>query len=191
MDGTAMKVTPLKTAGALLLLALILLVVGFVRGQQVRADAVAFAREGVETTGTVLDKTSEFVRNSQRYTVYFAYQGPNGVTLQDSEVLPGSTSYDGYRIGGPITLTYLRSRPEYFYLPVYRPSEQYARVFDVFFYIGLAGTLASLGWMALVVRGSSGGSISPSRMQPDLPSAPRPMPPRPRPATGAQGFGRR
>jgi hypothetical protein len=81
-DGIAFKVTPLKTAGMLLLLALIPLVAGYVRGHQVRADAVAFAADGVATTGKVLNKTSEFVRNSMRYTVYFEYKDPNGVTYQ-------------------------------------------------------------------------------------------------------------
>jgi hypothetical protein len=191
MDCAAIKVTPLKTAGACLLLALIPLVAGYVRAHQVRADAVAFAAEGVETTGKVLNKTSEFVRNSQRYTIYFEYKGPSGVTYQESEVLPGSTSYDGYRIGGPITLTYLRSRPDHFYLPVYTPGERYAHIFDVFFYIGLAGTLASLGWMAFLWHGRSDVGIFPARMQPDLPSAPRPVTPRPRAAPGPHGFGRR
>jgi hypothetical protein len=189
-DGIAFKVTPLKTAGMLLLLALIPLVAGYVRGHQVRADAVAFAADGVATTGKVLNKTSEFVRNSMRYTVYFEYKDPNGVTYQESEIL-GSSSYDGYRVGGPIKLTYLRSRPDHFYLPDYTPGEQYAHIFDVFFYIGLVGTLVSLGWMALLLRGSSGGGIPLARLQPDAPSAPRSQPARSRAAPGAQGFGRR
>jgi hypothetical protein len=190
MDNAPFRVTPQMTAGALLLLALIPLVAGYIRGHQVRADAVAFAQEGVQTVGKVLNKTSEFVRNSQRYTVYFEYKGPDEVTYQESEQLPGSTSYDDYRVGGPITLTYLRSRPDHFYLPVYTPGEQYAHIFDVFFYIGGAGTLVALGWLALLWVGGSGGS-APAMPQPDGPAAPRSAPVRPRTTSPPQGFGRR
>src|SRR5258708_4105445 len=174
MDNTVIKVTPLKTAGMFLLLSLIPLVAGYVRGHQVRADAVAFAKEGVETVGKVISKTSEFVRNQQRYMVYFEYHGPDGVVYQESEVLPGSSSFDDYRIGGPITLTYLRSRPNHFYLPAYTPNEKYAHIFDIFFYIGIAGTLASLGCIAFLWHGGSrGGRARPT--------------PRPRRSAAARG----
>jgi hypothetical protein len=190
MDNMVMKVTPLKTAGVFLLLALISLVAGYVRGHQVRADAVAFANEGVETVGRVLNKTSEWDRNHTRYTVYFEYKGPDGVMYRESEVLPSSSFYDEYRVGGPITLTYLRSRPDHFYLPAYKPSEKYAHIFDIFFYLGLAGTLASLACIAFLLLAGSGRSAR--MVQQTSGSGPAgSVPPPPRAASRPQGFGRR
>ena len=191
------KPTALMTAAAFLVLSLIPLGAGYIRGHQIRADQAAFASDGVQTVGKVLNKTSEFYRNSMRYTVYFEYKAADGVTYQESELLPGSTSYDGYRIGGPITLTYLRSQPNRYYLPEYTPNESYAHIFDIFFYGGAVGTFVSFAWIVLAWPKGSGDGGAPA-----MPRSPEsvvsqatqtraaPVVPRTTP-TRAQGFGRR
>jgi hypothetical protein len=80
-----------------------------------RAKVDAFAREGTVTQGVVLDKSWTYKASTASHNVQVRFVDLNGVDRTSwTTTLP--LIYERLSVGRPVKVTYLRSKPQTFYL---------------------------------------------------------------------------
>jgi hypothetical protein len=80
-----------------------------------RAKVSAFAREGIAAQGVVLDKAWSYRASTASHNVQVRFVDVDGVERTSwTQIHP--LSYERLSVRGPVKVTYLRSRPQTFYL---------------------------------------------------------------------------
>ena len=80
-----------------------------------RQKADAFAREGTVAQGVVLDKSWTYKFNTAYHNLHVRFVDLNG-TERKKWVQTHPLVFERVRVGGPVAVTYLRSKPETFFL---------------------------------------------------------------------------
>ena len=80
-----------------------------------RAKAAAFAREGTVAQGVVLDKAWSYKASTASHHVQVRFAGLDGVE-RTSWQQTHQLTYERLSVRGPVRVTYLRSKPQTFYL---------------------------------------------------------------------------
>ena len=93
-----------------------------------RAKVSAFAKEGTVVQGVVLDKASSYKASTTYYSVKVRFVDLDGVERTSwTQIHP--LTYERLSVRGPVTVTYLRSKPQTFYLSDDAPTPGKATVF--------------------------------------------------------------
>src|SRR5262249_43790151 len=93
-----------------------------------RQKVDAFAREGTVSQGVVLDKNWTYKASTARYNLHVRFVDLNGIE-HTKWVQTHPLVYERVRVGGPVAVTYLRSKPETFFLSDDAPTVERATVF--------------------------------------------------------------
>jgi hypothetical protein len=80
-----------------------------------RAKAAAFAREGTVAQGVVLDKAWSYKASTASHNVQVRFADLDGVE-RTSWIQTHPLVYERLSVRGPVSVTYLRSKPQTFYL---------------------------------------------------------------------------
>ena len=158
----------------LLIFSLLLTVTGFVVSWEAKRQLNAFALESRSVTGVVSDKYGRTFAGTKTYFVAVSFR------LQDGSLSSGSTEvtdaiFDRSQTGNPIRVTYVQSRPDWFYVGDDGPSNHDAVVFTGIFRYAIIGSLVVLillgtfvFWPTQSERGDSSGADAsrPLRQQP-------------------------
>jgi hypothetical protein len=153
--------------GVALLFSIILTVVGFLATDEIRQKMTAFASDGVMVAGTITDK--RIVRTTKSgiwvHWLDLTFKTEDGSTRNQSTQV-ANTIYDGYRVGGPVQVTYVRSKPDWFYVPGGEPTERDAGIMsEMHKYGAMAAVLSALGLVVLFFKsrgGTPGGGLQQS-----------------------------
>jgi hypothetical protein len=144
------------TLGVLLFFSLIMIFVGVMATDQTRDKIAAFAAEGAVAAGRIVGKHIDIVRPTQGaihvYWLDVAFATADGVARKDSAEV-ANTVFDRTSVGQDVEVTYVRSKPEWFYLPGGAPTArdvsmmqgmfQWGIMASVFFFISLIGWLVA------------------------------------------------
>jgi hypothetical protein len=147
-----------------------------------------FASDSRTVTGTITDKhIADVTNNHIIYRLYLSFRTEDGnLHYQSADVAP--TTYSVFDVGSTISVTYVRSNPELFYVANDTPTYQDTGIFSGMFRYG---TIASLLLLILLVaylfwnRDGGAKADQPASRQSGEGSL---RPPRPEPRTG---FGKR
>jgi hypothetical protein len=158
--------------GVALLFSIIFTFVGFLAADEIRQKMTAFASDGVTVTGTITDK--RIVRTTRSgiwvHWVDLTFKTEDGSTRNQSAQV-ANTIYDAYRVGGPVRVTYVRSKPDWFYVPGEEPTERDAGIMaGMHKYGAIAALLSAVGLVVLFFKSRggtpAGGLPPPSRISP-------------------------
>lgn len=138
----------------LLIFSLILTVTGFVASFEAQRKTAAFASDSRSVSGVVSNKYILDLSQERTYWIYVhsvhrTQSNMFDVSFQteDGRFHSGSTEvtdavYELAQVGDPIKVTYVRSRPDWFYVADDAPTDQDATVFVAMFrYAGVASLL--------------------------------------------------
>jgi hypothetical protein len=173
------------------LFATILTVVGFIAADETRRKMAAFATDSAAVIGTVTAKRVDSVRPTKGgiwvYWLDVTFDTQDGSTRSYSTQVP-NTIYDQYWIGRAVRVTYVKSRPEWFYVPGAEPTARDAGIMiGMSKYGGIAAVLSALGLIGFLLAGRGGGT--PSRQSPSPTVPPGRMPRQPRAEFGTRRLG--
>jgi hypothetical protein len=178
-----------------LIFSLIFVFVGTMASNQESDKMAAFASDGAVTTGTITKKYIHVIRSAGSVWVYWldlSFRSPDGATHNESEEV-ANTIYDRYQAGDPVQVTYVKAKPEWFYVPGDAPSRRNVDNSAGMHTIGIWGAvLSAFGLVALFFVTQSDGS-APSGGTPSvsLSSAPDEAVARPVPGQRRATFGTR
>jgi hypothetical protein len=151
--------------GVLLVFSGILTFVGHMAADETRQKMVAFATEPMVVTGTIAQKRIDSVRPTAGgiwvYWLDVKFGIEDGTTLNQSTQVANSI-WDRYETGDPVKVTYVRSKPSWFYVPGGEPTARDAGIMVGMNRYGLiasvlfAGSL--LGWIVWCRGGDAGGN---------------------------------
>jgi hypothetical protein len=144
----------LLTLGCLVFFATAISVTGYMAAAETRAKLAAFASEGVVVTGTVTGKNINVVGKAKTWVHWLdvTFATADGVTHSHSANV-ANTIYDRYAAGNPVQITYVRSRPEWFYVPGGEPTQRDAAIFDgMLLYGALAAILCAVGLFGVLLH---------------------------------------
>jgi hypothetical protein len=142
----------LLTLGCLVFFAVAISISGFMAGAETRAKLTAFASEGVVVMGTVTGKNINVVGKGKTWVHWLdvTFTTGDGVSHSHSANV-ANTLYDRYGVGSPVQITYVKSRPEWFYVPGGEPTQRDAAIFDgMLLYGALAAILCAVGLVGVV-----------------------------------------
>ena len=177
--------TKILILASLLALSLFATIFGFTSGETTRKKIVAFASDSAVTTGIVTNWQITNVSRSPEYWLDVSFKTPDGATHNVSADVGEFLFQRHDRIGDTVPVTYVRSRPEWFYVADEIPGEKQAVALDWLFRAGaVASVLSAIGLVAKLF----GNGGTPSHGSPGMPQ-PTWEPPRPRQRTA--GFGKR
>jgi hypothetical protein len=95
------------------------------------------------------------------------FKTEDGSTRNQSTQIANSI-FDRYRVGGPVKVTYARSKPEWFYVPGEEPTGRNVGMsVGMKKYGAIAGIFSALGLVGLFFKNRGGGTPA------DAPSAPQ------------------
>ncbi|HEX4160664.1 MAG TPA: DUF3592 domain-containing protein [Rhizomicrobium sp.] len=134
--------------GILLFFSIAITIAGYMASGQTREKIADFAADGATATGTITDKYIHVVRGTWIYWLDVSFKMQDGRTHNGSEEVP-NTIYDGLNVGQAIQITYVRSTPEWFYVPGDAPTARDVAISEDMFQYGLIAGLLFL--IALVV----------------------------------------
>jgi len=93
-----------------------------------RAKVSAFAKEGMVTQGVVLDKTWSYKAGTASHNMQVRFVDLDGVE-RTTWIQTHPLIYERLSVRGPVTVTYLRSKPQTFYLSNDAPTVERATGF--------------------------------------------------------------
>jgi hypothetical protein len=143
---------------ALVLLSLIAMGAGYFIGNRVKDDIGKLATEGVIAQGTIVDKTFGWNRNNAEYNFRVEFATPDGVRHSKSLMID-PTEYNSKGIGSPISVRYVRSKPDTFYLVGREPQGAEVIALNYLFYGGVAGLAMSFLIFAIWGGGKVDGEM--------------------------------
>jgi uncharacterized protein DUF3592 len=152
---------------AVLLLILIgVTIAGYMAAGQDREKMAGFASDAAVATGTVTKKYVHVV-GPGRTSVYWldlTFTTADGASHVKSASV-ANTIYDRYKVGSPVQVTYVISRPEYFFIPGTEPTERDVGIADgMFRYGAIASVVCLVGLLGFLFGGRGGGA--PTRQSP-------------------------
>lgn len=128
-----------------------------------RQKVSAFAKEGIVTQGVVLDKAWSYRAGATYHHVQVRFVGPDGVERTDwTQTHP--LVYDRLSVRGPVRITYLRSKPQTYYLPDDAPTLEQTTWF-AYGAIGCGVLTVILSVIVLRLRRQIRESVSVANMQ--------------------------
>jgi len=133
---------------------------GYLGAGQTRDKIAAFAADGAVADGVVTGKRVDMVMASKAsvYWLQVAFKTDQGADRLDSLVVANSI-YDRYAVHDPVPVSYVRSRPDWFYVPGAEPTTRDAGICDgMFKYGAVAGVASLLGLVDLFSAGRGGGA---------------------------------
>lgn len=144
-----------------LIFSLIFVFVGYMASHQERGKMAAFASDGAVTTGTIARKYIHVIRSAGSVWVYWldlSFRSRDGAAHTASEEV-ANTIYDRYQVGDPVQITYVKSKPEWFYVPGDAPSRRSIDNSAGMNVVGIWGAiLSAFGLVALFFVTRSGAS---------------------------------
>jgi hypothetical protein len=149
------------------LLSLMATAAGYFIGNRVRGEIVQLAAEGVTAQGRIVDKADGWNRNSAYYEFVVEYTSPD-LARHRATISTDPTEYNSKRVGNAVSVRYLRSKPDRFYMVGREPQEAEVNVLRYFFYGGLASLAVSLLSLVIFWSGGNAGDTTPV---PAMPSA--------------------
>jgi uncharacterized protein DUF3592 len=153
----------------LLLLSVGLTIAGYMAGAQDREKIAGFAADAATATGTVTKKYIHSV-GPGRVWVYWldlSFVTQDGVS-HASSINVANAIHDRYDVGSRVPVTYVKSRPEYFYIPGTEPTRRDLGIADGMFKYGAIASavfVAGLIGLFFVGRGQGGAPPSPTAEQ--------------------------
>jgi hypothetical protein len=174
--------------GVLLVFSLVLTFAGYMALGQSREKIADFAHDGATVTGLVTDKYIHVVRGVWVYWVDVSFNAADGRTHKGSEVV-ANTIWDGMTVGQPVQITYVKSKPEWFYVPGGAPTERDVSISDGMFEYGMVASLLFLIGLIVFIMWSRGGGTPAGRNT--APDATREFSFRPPRSAPRSGFGTR
>jgi hypothetical protein len=111
------------TLGVLLLFSLIFAFVGGKAFDQEREQMAGLAADGAVVTGKITDKYIHTVAKTWVYWLDIEFKTQSGAMQKGSKNV-ANTIYDSLKVGGPVQVTYVKSRPEWFFIPGTEPTER-------------------------------------------------------------------
>jgi len=166
-----MKKTELSIAQQIVLCILVLLllsvgltIAGYMAGAQERDKIAGFASDAATATGTVTKKYIHSV-GPGRVWVYWldlSYVTLDGVS-RASSINVANSIYDRYAVGSQVPVTYVKSKPEYFYVPGAEPTQRDVGISDAMFKYGsVASAVFLIGLIGFLFLGRGQGGAPPS-----------------------------
>ena len=128
-----------------------------------RAKVSAFAREGMVAQGVVLDKAWSYKASTASHNVQVRFVDLDGVE-RTSWIQPHPMIYERLSVRGPVRVTYLRSKPQTFYLSDDTPTLGRATGF-VYGAIGCGVIAVILSVVVFRLRRELRESVSAARVQ--------------------------
>ena len=127
------------------------------------AKVSAFAKEGMVTQGVVLDKAWSYKAGTGNYNVQVRFVDVDGVE-RTTWIQTHPLIYERLSVRGPVTVTYLRSKPQTFYLSNDAPTLERATGF-VYGAIGCGVIVVILFVLVLRLRRQLRESVSVANVQ--------------------------
>jgi hypothetical protein len=185
----AMKIVILASV---LVLSLVATFFGYTKAEETRQKIAAFAADSTDTTGIVTNWEITNVSRSPEYWLDVTFHAQDGTTRNVSANVQEGLFHHA-RIGSSVPVTYVRSRPEWFYLADEVPTDRQAVALDWLFRLGAgASVLTAIGLLFRFFRDGTGGASAGSAPAGDAPSVlSRPASPPVRRAPRPGGFGKR
>jgi len=178
--------------GSVLFFSIIMTLVGFLAANQERQKIAAFVSEPVVVTGTITSKRIDSVRPTAGgiwvYWLDVAFRTEDRSTRNQSTQVANSI-FDRLQVGGPVKVTYVRSKPEWFYVPGDEPTERSVSMsVGMQKYGTIAGIVSALGLIGMLFKGRGGGTPADGIPAPRLPTS---APARPMSSQSRANFGNR
>jgi hypothetical protein len=183
-----MKQTELSVAqqialslSVLLLLSVGVTIAGYMAGMQDREKIAGFASDTATATGIITKKYINSV-GPGRVWVYWldlTFETQDGVS-RPSSINVANSVYDRYPVGAHVPVTYVKSKPEYFYIPGTEPTQRDVGMSDGMFKYGAVASavfLAGLIGFFFLSRGQGGTPPSPTAEQLERATGSRPPSP--------------
>jgi hypothetical protein len=149
--------------GVLLIFSLIFAFVGSKASDQESEKMAAFASDGAVTTGKVTDMYIHVVAKVWVYWIDVEFKTQSGATQKGSVNLANSL-YDRLKIGSPIQVTYVKSNPDWFFVPGTEPTSRSIEQSEGMSKFGLiASVVFGVGLLGLPFWPSGDGNTPPSR----------------------------
>jgi hypothetical protein len=145
-----------------LLFSIILSLAGFMAANEVRQKMAAFASDAVVVTGTITQKRIDSVRPTAGgiwvYWLELAFKTQDGATRRESAQVVNSI-FDKYEVGDPVQVTYVRTKPEWFYVPGGAPTQRDAGIMaGMQKYGAIASLISAAGLVVWFFTSRSGGT---------------------------------
>jgi hypothetical protein len=173
--------------GVLLFFAIALTIAGFAASNQTRQKMAAFAADGATVTGTITNKYIHSVSRNWVYWLDVTFKGQDGKYRYQSANV-ANTIYDRLGIGGPVRMTYVKSRPEWFYVANDAPTDRDVAISEGMFRYGIVASLLLLIALIVFLMWNRGGGTPAGRAADTSRPKSRFRPPRPQ---ARSGFGTR
>lgn len=155
-----------------LLFSICLTIAGYMAGEQEREKIAGFSSDGAVATGTITKKYIRVVGPGRTWVYWLdlTFTTPDGV-LHTASTNVANTIHDRYKVGSPVQVTYIKSRPEYFHIPDTGPTQRDVGMSDGMFRYGAMASAACLvALLGVLYRGGASGT--PARQSPP-PQQPR------------------
>jgi hypothetical protein len=144
----------------LLFFSVALTIAGYMAGGQEREKIAGFASDAAVASGTVAKKYIHTVGPGRTMVHWLdlTFRTADGVSRTQS-VTVANTIYDRYQVGGAVQVTYVKSKPEYFYIPGTQPTERDVAMSDgMFKYGAIASVVFLVGLVGFLLTGIGGGT---------------------------------
>ena len=173
--------------GVLLVFSVVLTITGFAASSQTRQKMAAFAADGATVTGTITNKYIHSVKGNSVYWLDVSFKGADG-QYHDVSANVVNTIWDGLKIGGPVRVTYVKARPEWFYVEDDAPTDRDVAISESMFRYGIIASLLLLIALVVFLMWNRGSGMPAGR----LTDSPRPGNSfRPQTSQPRTGFGTR
>lgn len=174
--------------GVLLFFSVAITFAGYMATGQTREKIADFAADGATTTGKITDKYIHVVKGTWVYWLDVSFVSQDGRTNNHSEEVANSI-YDAVNVGETVRITYVKSKPEWFYVAGDAPTERDVEIAEDMFQYGLVASLVLLiATVGFALWNRSGGSPgNGSAADPTREFTFRPPQPRPRTGFGMRG----
>ena len=161
-------------------------IAGYMATGQTREKIADFAADGATANGTITDKYIHVVKGTWVYWLDVSFKMKDGRTHRGSEEVV-DTIYDRFKVGQRVPVTYVRSKPEWFYVPGDAPTARDVATAQGMFQYGLIVSLLLL--IAVMVfalwgRGEAAPATVRGAAATEEPREFNFRPPRPRARTG-------
>jgi hypothetical protein len=161
--------------GSLIAFALILAYTGSMASDQASQQMAGLASDGAVVTGRVTNKYIHTVAKTWVYWLDVEFKTQNG-SVEKGSINVANTIYDGLKVGGPVQVRYVRSRPEWFFVPGTEPTQESIGLSNGISKFGIAGgVLLAAGLLGWFFWPSGGGT--PAREIAADPLTPKPEAP--------------
>jgi len=143
------------TLAVLLFFSLAVTFAGYMATGQTREKMTGFASDGAVASGVITKKYINTVGPGKTMVHWLdlTYTTADGASRAES-VNVANTIHDRYIVGSPVQVTYVKSKPEYFYIPGTQPTERDVGISNVMFKYGaIASAVFLVGLLGFLFVG--------------------------------------